>query len=621
MNSCQKSKYKCPNMRWLINIFQIFTLLFVYTTINAQGVVISDEASYTPESSAILDINSNSRGLLPPRLSTQERDSITTPVVGLIIFNTSSNGLEMYNGNIWGSTTSKFICGTSQISDIDGNKYNTIKIGDQCWMTHNLNTGTRINGVNNQTDNSTIEKYCYNNNEDSCSHYGGLYQWDEMMQYSSKGKQGICPDGWHIPTDVEWCTLEKEVDLTMDCATIGWRGIDAGTSLKQDGSSGFTSLLSGYRNNSGSNDNIGTMAYYWTSTLGASGAWSRSLSGSNNTSARIGENSTFGFSVRCLKNISVVPAVITDTVLNVTATSADCAGEIVDVGWSTITQYGHCWSISPEPTVDVDLFNLGTTDTVGIFISTLYDLVSYTTYYVRAYAINSEGVTYGEDIIFTTLIGNGSPCPGIETLTHGGQLYNTVQIGDQCWLRENLNIGTMISGSSEQTNNATIEKYCNNNSTSNCDIYGGLYQWNEMMEYVTSEGSQGICPAGWHIPTNLEWCQLEQYLDEATIICDPPGTYGGGIDASGHLKMVGSTYWNSPNKGATNSSGFTAMPGCIRETSGNFWTPGSNSYFWTSTEANSISAKARRLLSSLAYVYWIPGLDKNNGYSVRCIKD
>ena len=606
-------------MKRLINIILVFTLLLVYTTINAQGVVISDKASYTPESSAILDVNSDSRGLLPPRMSITERDSINTPMEGLIIFNTSSNALEIYNGTNWNSATSEFICGTSQISDIDGNKYNTIKIGDQCWMTHNLNTGTRIDGVNNQTDNSIIEKYCYNNIEDSCNHYGGLYQWDEMIQYAPKGSQGICPDGWHIPTDAEWCTLEKEVDLTIDCTTAGWRGIDAGTKLKQGGSSGFTGLLSGHRNTGGSFDNFGTSAYYWTSTLGSSGAWSRSLSMSNTTSARNDENKIFGFSVRCLKNTLVVPTVTTSTTSNITATSSDCTGEIVDVGWSTITQYGHCWSLSPEPTIDDDLFNLGTTDTIGIFISNLHDLASYTTYYVRAYAINSEGITYGEDITFTTLIGNGSPCPDVETLTHGGQLYNTVQIGDQCWLRENLNIGTMIDGSIEQTNNATIEKYCNNNDTSNCDIYGGLYQWNEMMQYTTTEGAQGICPDGWHIPTDVEWCLLQQYLDESATDCDPPVDYPVGIDAAGHIKMMGSTYWTFPNMGATNSSGYTAMPGG-KVSSNTFDAFNYRGYFWTSSEFNTTNARGRLLYNHLAYISRFIGL-KTHGYSVRCVKD
>ena len=604
-------------MKRLKNITLVFTLFFASTIINAQGVVISDEASYTPDPSAILDVISTSRGLLPSRMSTTERDAVSAPAEGLIIFNTSSKALEIFNGTGWSSATTKFLCGTSQIVDTAGNIYNTIKIGKQCWMAENLNTGTRIDGINDQANNSIIEKYCYNNSEDSCDLYGGLYQWDEMMQYTAaKGAQGICPDGWHIPTDAEWCTLEKEVDLTIECSSTGWRGTDAGTKLKQGGSSGFTGLLSGCRNTGGSFDNFGTGAYYWTSTGGSSGAWNRYLYDSNSTSARYDDSKAYGLSVRCLKNIIKAPTVATDTASNITATSADVAGEIVDPGWSTITQYGHCWSTSPEPTIDDELFNLGSTDTTGLYTSNLYNLASYTTYYVRAYAINSEGITYSEDIVFTTLIGSGSSCPGMATITHAGQIYNTVQIGDQCWLRENLNIGTMIDGNSDQTNNSIIEKYCFYDDTNYCNTYGGLYQWNEMMQYITVEGAQGICPLGWHIPTDVEWCLLEQYLDEATIICDPPSTWSGGIDAGGHLKMSGTTYWSFPNTGATNSSGFTAMPGGYA-----FGALGNWGFFWTSSEYDTLHAKARRLMFGYAYVYGQLGNKTTSGYSVRCIKD
>jgi uncharacterized protein (TIGR02145 family) len=78
-----------------------------------------------------------------------------------------------------------------------------------------------------------------------------------------------------------------------------------------------------------------------------------------------------------------------------------------------------------------------------------------------------------------------------------GQSYSTVLIGTQCWMAENLNIGTMLTGSGNQTDNNTIEKYCYHDSTSYCDTYGGLYQWNQMMQYDTIAGTQGICPSGW----------------------------------------------------------------------------------------------------------------------------
>jgi len=94
--------------------------------------------------------------------------------------------------------TTNFTCGSPVL--YGGETYQTILIGSQCWFQENLNVGTRINGSSNQTDNGEIEKYCYNNLDANCVTYGGLYQWDEAMQYvTTAGTQGICPDGWHIP--------------------------------------------------------------------------------------------------------------------------------------------------------------------------------------------------------------------------------------------------------------------------------------------------------------------------------------------------------------------------------------------------------------------------------------
>ncbi|MBI4649431.1 MAG: hypothetical protein HY738_23240 [Bacteroidia bacterium] len=101
-----------------------------------------------------------------------------------------------------------------------------------------------------------------------------------------------------------------------------------------------------------------------------------------------------------------------------------------------------------------------------------------------------------------------------------GRIYNTKQIGSKCWMAQNLNIGTKINstaGGQLQTNNGIIEKYCYSNNSANCDTYGGLYEWREMMQYASSDAgltgtTQGICPAGWHIPTHHEWTTLERAI-------------------------------------------------------------------------------------------------------------
>jgi uncharacterized protein (TIGR02145 family) len=198
-----------------------------------------------------------------------------------------------------------------------------------------------------------------------------------------------------------------------------------------------------------------------------------------------------------------------------------------------------------------------------------------------------------------------------------GKVYATIQIGTQCWMAENLNIGTMINGSSSQTNNGTIEKYCYNNSTANCDTYGGLYQWDEMMQYVNTEGTQGICPTGWHIPTDDEWKTMEMYLGMTQVQADAVGWRG--TDEGGKLKETGITHWSSPNTGATNSSGFTGLPGGYRHSNGTFYVLAGYAYLWSSSESGSY-AWYRYLYFNNAQVYRYFD-NKSYGFSVRCVRD
>ena len=309
----------------------IFVVILLYFNIvNAQVGINTDSSD--PDNSAVLDIKSSTKGLLPPRMSTSQRDAISNPAEGLVIYNTDSKILELFNGTAWVMATGEpleFNCGSSQIADGEGNMYSTVLIGTQCWMAENLNIGTRIDAATPQTDNTTLEKYCYSDLESNCDVYGGMYQWDEMMQYvTTQGTQGICPSGWHIPTDDEWKTLEGNADNTYGVGDpewdeISWRGDDVGGNLKETGtthwyspntgatnSSGFTALGGGYYS-SGNTTFYYIKEYtcFWTSkddtggTFGSTYAWFRHPGYNISTIYRHGNRlKANGLYVRCLKD-------------------------------------------------------------------------------------------------------------------------------------------------------------------------------------------------------------------------------------------------------------------------------------------------------------------------------
>lgn len=184
-----------------------------------------------------------------------------------------------------------------------------IVIGNQKWMKYSLNVGTRIAVATNQTNNGTVEKWCYDDLESNCDTYGGLYQWDEMMQGSeSEGAQGICPKGLHVPTDNEWKTLEMYLGLSQaEADSMGVRGSPNGNKLKPGGSSGFNATFGGLGDR-GSFAVKDTYGYYWSSTLyNESNAYRRILGSDmgwdwiqrdNQGNSR----SLYGHTVRCLRD-------------------------------------------------------------------------------------------------------------------------------------------------------------------------------------------------------------------------------------------------------------------------------------------------------------------------------
>ena len=316
-----------------------------------------------------------------------------------------------------------------------------------------------------------------------------------------------------------------------------------------------------------------------------------------------------------------IPVVTTTAVTSYTSTTAVCGGNVTSNGGATITARGVCWNTTGTPTTSDDYTSDGSA--TGSFTSNLTGLIDNTTYYVRAYATNSAGTAYGAHVSFKTLY---DPCSGVSSIVYEGLSYSTVAIGDQCWMVENLNAGTRVNVSQDQLNNSSIEKYCYDDNEANCSIYGGIYQWDELMQYAPSDNgaigtTRGICPSGWHIPTDEEWKTLELELGMDPSELDSAGIYRG-TDEGEKLKQTGTEYWEGTNENATNESGFTALPsgGMVDKVFGGM---GYYTDYWTATEYNpnpTIGAWYRLLDSDNGGIYRTAGY-KPNGTPVRCIKD
>jgi uncharacterized protein (TIGR02145 family) len=195
-----------------------------------------------------------------------------------------------------------------------------------------------------------------------------------------------------------------------------------------------------------------------------------------------------------------------------------------------------------------------------------------------------------------------------------GNIYETIKIGGQCWMKENLNTGTRIDGKFFQLNNGQVEKYCYNNSNSNCDIFGGLYTWAELMNYSQTEETQGICPDGWHIPGAYEFSRLSSFI---------------GPDPGTKMKEEGFDHWNSDNTNATNSSGFTAYGGGYYVKDWDEYSFKEKKAFGVFTTSSlNYDSTCIEIISLTSGHSWISAFpvievsdDMNYAVSVRCVQD
>lgn len=292
------------------------------------------------------------------------------------------------------------------------------------------------------------------------------------------------------------------------------------------------------------------------------------------------EETVYGDTTIIFSTSDTLPTISTIAVSNITWNSATIGGNATANGGAPITTRGVCWSIFHNPTITDDTTINGSGK--GSFSSNLFGLLPGTTYYARAYATNSEGTGYGNEIIINTILYQ----TGIFEDSRDGKVYKTVKIGDKWWMAENLNYYSPRDS-----------WYYMDDSSAYAEIYGRLYSW---------EISKNVCPNEWHLPSEIEWKSLETEL---------------GMDQT-EVDKIG---WRGPDPGnqllTEGKSGFEALTAGYRFYTGNFFYFGSIACFWSSTEANYDFAWCRFLTKGtnegVNRTYFI----KRSGFSVRCIKD
>lgn len=518
--------------------------------------------------------------------------------------------------SVWKFTTASSTPSGS-VSDADGNTYSTVTIGTQIWMASNLKT-TKYNDnsiITLLADNtswynlSNVSQpgYCWYNNQISNKDiYGALYNWYAVS--TSK----LCPTGWHVPSDSEWTTLMNTVGSNSggklkETGNSHWQNTNTGTTNAY----AFSALPGGYRILNGLFSDIGKQGFWWSSSNnGQLFAWERYVQDNFNGYSDFNRNfddQHNGYSVRCLKGdsgtlpVNQAPlAPSTENPLNNStgiSTSPTLSWACSDPENDPITYDVYFGTVSnPTARVSPD-------QTAKNYSPT--NLNAGVDYYWKIVAKDNKNNSTTSPVWKFTTVG---PISGGSMTDADGNTYSTVVIGTQVWMASNLKTTKYNDGSVIPlvTDNTTWWKtynpgYCwyNNDAATNKNIYGALYNW-----YAVS--TNRLCPTGWHVPSESEWHILTTYL-------------GGEIVAGSKLKETGTSHWSNFNTDATNITGFTALPGGLRENEGAFQLIGDWGVWWA-TDPYNYKAACRFMYLENGNVD--PGWSlKERGYSVRCLRD
>jgi uncharacterized protein (TIGR02145 family) len=320
----------------------------------------------------------------------------------------------------------------------------------------------------------------------------------------------------------------------------------------------------------------------------------------------------------CKKDKIYTPVIVTLSAANITSSTATSGGSIIDNGGANIISSGVCWSTSPNP--DINDSKSADGSTIGKFFSSVSGLSPLTTYHLRSYASTAAGTFYGSDISFTSGDINS-------TMTDiDGNIYGTVTIGSQVWMKENLKVKRYANGdpvattelpTSDITEQLPKYQWAYNGDENLAIRYGRLYTWSAATD------SRKLCPAGWHLPTDSEWTILSNYLTN--------NGYGfGGSGEQIAKSLAATTDWvesafpGSPGAdlSSNNSSGFEGLPGGFRQpVERHYYGLGEWCMWWSATPLDAWNAWPREIVNAQNTLVKESWWYKSTGFSVRCLKD
>ena len=395
-----------------------------------------------------------------------------------------------------------FLCGVSKVNDYDGNQYGTVKMGTQCWMSENLRTERYSDGTSIAlgTDTSSLVAYRYYpaRNSAQVPVYRYLYNW-RAVAHNEEGNsghiQGICPEGWHVPKKAEWDNLIAYVQskeeyhcdgspnnyLKAMAATYGWSSLSTtscspGYNMAENNATGLGLLPAGMLNYTNYLTGVGNSGAYWiVGTSGGPYQWPMTFSGS-------GHSISFGGGAAVSQYVKMAQSV-------------------------------RCVRDEEESTADVSPLQILLWQ-LQQRIDSLKDVVNEMD--------RSQSECQGE--VAARLFTCGEQLRDVD-----GNLYNTLPMGTQCWMAENLRTtryydGTLIPLATD-TSSSVAYRYSHSSNVPE-STYGFAYNWQAIMHGEASSsanpsGVQGVCPTGWHVPSLAEWDQMAAYVSsQSEYVCD-----------------------------------------------------------------------------------------------------